>query len=132
MRTLPIFLLTICVLVCVVACNQGQTNTASNTTVSKVLNKAEFAAKIKNTPNVQLVDVRTPDEIAAGSIPNALHIDFNGSDFENQMLTKLDKAKPVLVFCRSGGRSGKTAKMLQKAGFAEIYDLDGGYLNWSK
>lgn len=49
-----------------------------------------------------------------------------------QQMEKLDKEKPVYIYCRSGGRSGKAAKQLADEGFTEIYDLDGGILEWNK
>ena len=81
--------------------------------------------------NIQLVDVRTPDEWHEGVIENALLINFFDDDFKAE-LNKLDKTKPIAVYCKSGGRSGKTAKLLLEIGFKEIYDLKGGYLNWTK
>lgn len=81
------------------------------------------------TDQVQLVDVRTPEEFAAGFIANAQNIDFNASSFETDIL-KLDKTKPVILYCHSGGRSAKSAEKLLKAGFVKIYDLDGGISRW--
>jgi rhodanese-related sulfurtransferase len=43
---------------------------------------------------------------------------------------KLDASKPVYLYCRSGNRSGKAAKILVTLGFNEIYDLRGGYTSW--
>ena len=78
---------------------------------------------------VQLVDVRTPGEYQGGSIGNAQNIDFNSTDFKAQV-SKLDRNKPVLVFCAVGGRSARASKVLESLGFKEIYDLKGGYSAW--
>ena len=44
---------------------------------------------------------------------------------------QLDKEKPIAVYCKSGGRSGGASKLLLELGFKEIYDLEGGILNWN-
>ena len=82
------------------------------------------------TINAQLIDVRTEDEFNGGHIKNAKNIDWNGNDFDAQ-LTSLDKTKPLLVYCLSGGRSKKAAAKLTELGFKEVLELDGGYLAWS-
>ncbi|WP_274476046.1 rhodanese-like domain-containing protein [Mangrovimonas aestuarii] len=78
---------------------------------------------------VQLVDVRTPEEYAEGYIEGFQNIDFNSPTFDDD-ISKLDKNKPVILYCHSGGRSAKCAKKLQEAGFVKIYDLDGGISKW--
>jgi len=78
---------------------------------------------------LQLVDVRTPEETANGMIEGAQNIDFRSPDFKDY-ISKLDKNKPVAVYCGAGGRSGKTSQMLQELGFKEIYDLSGGFTQW--
>ena len=78
---------------------------------------------------VQLIDIRRPEEFAAGHIKNAKNIDFYGSDFTRLMEQELDKEQPVYLYCRSGGRSGKAAATLSAMGY-KIYDLKGGILDW--
>lgn len=97
----------------------------------EVLNKSDFKEAIA-PKNIQLVDVRTPKEFENGHIKKALNIDFfNKADFIEQF-NKLDKNKAVYVYCRSGNRSAKAARRLDSIGFKKIYDLQGGYLNWTK
>lgn len=87
-------------------------------------------AKIKLVTNKsKFLDVRTPSEIAEGKIVNAIEMDFKSSDFSKQ-LESLDKNTPYVVYCRSGGRSAKAAKMMSQAGFTEIYNMKGGYSEW--
>jgi rhodanese-related sulfurtransferase len=93
-----------------------------------VLDPINFEKKISEK-NVQLVDVRTPAEWEEGVITNAILINYFNEDFKDQ-LNKLDKNKPIAVYCKSGGRSGKTTEILLEMGFKDIYDLKGGYLNW--
>ena len=85
----------------------------------------DFIAKIKATKDAQLLDVRTPQEWEAGKIASSNCNNFNDANFK-QNLTKLDKNKPVFVYCAAGGRSGKAAPILQEAGFKYVYNLSGG------
>lgn len=79
--------------------------------------------------DIQLVDVRTAGEYKEGYIEHAQNIDFRSPSFEEEIV-KLDKTKPVVVYCKSGGRSGKCTEKLKDAGFVKIYDLDGGFEKW--
>jgi phage shock protein E len=91
------------------------------------LNLDGFVAKVKATPNAQLIDVRTPEEWAQGKIGSSKLISVADPKFLEQA-SKLDKSKPVFVYCAVGGRSSKASAMLQQAGFKQIYNLSGaGY-----
>ncbi|MEQ8584259.1 MAG: rhodanese-like domain-containing protein [Marinoscillum sp.] len=81
--------------------------------------------------NVQLVDVRTPEEVAQGIIAGADHIDIYDQEFVNK-LSQLDKNRPVAVYCAAGGRSAKASLKLKELGFQQIYDLKGGYRGWQQ
>ena len=89
-----------------------------------------FADSIDN-PGVQLVDVRTPDEFAAGNIPGSVNIDVQTGHFGETAATMLDKAYTVAVYCRSGNRSKNAAKTLSMMGY-NVVELDGGYNDWVK
>lgn len=79
--------------------------------------------------DVQLIDVRTKEEYDSGHLEKAQNIDFNSPTFDAQ-ISGLDKDKPVVLYCKSGGRSAKSAQKMHDAGFKNIYDLEGGFLNW--
>lgn len=79
--------------------------------------------------NVQLVDVRTPEEYSTGFIANAQNIDYFSPTFDED-IKKLDKEQPVIVYCKSGRRSTKCSEKLLKAGFVKIYNLKGGITQW--
>jgi len=81
--------------------------------------------------DIQLIDVRRPEEYAAGHIEGSGNINFLDVDFIDQM-SKFDKNKEIYVYCRSGNRSGKAAAKLKEQGFTKIYDLQGGIINWEK
>lgn len=89
------------------------------------LTPQEFIAKVKTTKNAQLLDVRTPQEWESGKIASSNCINYNDAAFKQQ-IEKLDKNKPVFVYCAVGGRSSKAALILQQAGFKYIYNLTGG------
>ena len=89
-----------------------------------------FETKLQQTPTAQLVDVRTPSEFANGHLPNALNLDYRNATFEARV-AKLDKAKPVFVYCLSGGRSAAAAQSLRAQGFVAVYDMQGGFAKWS-
>jgi thioredoxin 1 len=89
----------------------------------------EFEKKM-NSGTVQLVDVRTPEEYAKGHLKDAINMNFNADDFVD-MSSKLDKAKPILVYCQSGGRSAQAAALISKKGATDVYNLDGGLLAWN-
>jgi thioredoxin len=88
-----------------------------------------FAKKIKETPKAQILDVRTPQEFAGGHIDNAINIDFLNDNFEANA-QKLDKTKPVFVYCKTNSRSPRAAAMLEALGYKTIYNMQGGLLKW--
>jgi len=94
----------------------------------KVVSTEEMQS-ILEMEDVQLVDVRTYEEYEAGYIKGAQNIDFNSPTFDEDIL-KLDKNKPVVLYCKSGGRSTKCAKKMLEAGFVKVYDLNGGITQW--
>ncbi len=99
--------------------------------ISKVLSVDELQQLIKEKTDLQLIDVRTIREYNAGRLPNAKLIDYYKSDFKNQ-LQKLDKEKPIAVYCAVGVRSSGALRILKSLGFKEAYDLQGGIEAWRK
>ena len=95
----------------------------------QVLDVAKYEQKMTQ-PDVQLIDVRTPEEFAEGHLENAINMDINGDNFDASVAS-LDKEKPVMVYCKAGGRSAKAAAKLKEMGFKSISDLDGGITNWN-
>lgn len=80
---------------------------------------------------LQIVDLRTPPEVAAsGIIAGAKVFDISGADFTSQ-IKQLDKSSPVLLYCAAGSRSATAAEMLHEQGFCEIYDLSAGMKGWT-
>lgn len=80
---------------------------------------------------IQLVDVRTPQETEKGFIKTALFSNYFATNFLEDVTSKLDKNKPVYLYCRSGNRSGKACEILQEKGY-EVYNVLGGFNQWKK
>jgi rhodanese-related sulfurtransferase len=97
---------------------------------SRLLAPEAFKAALAEQTDHVLIDVRTPGEVAGGSIIGAQNIDYNGADFATEV-DKLDKSKRTFVYCAKGGRSGGAASILAKKGFTDIVDLEGGVTAWS-
>ena len=105
------------------------TGCSSGTSATEKLGIEEFAEKITDT-SITVLDVRTPMEFAQGHIDRAVNIDFQGSNFEKEVL-ELDKDAPIAVYCRSGNRSSQAVKVMEKLGFTNLYDMDGGVIDWA-
>lgn len=97
---------------------------------AQLVTPSQFAKEIAAN-KVQLVDVRTPKEYKAGHIQNAVNIHLYDKDFE-QRIDKLDKNKPVYVYCKVGGRSAEAVEIMQAKGFKKIVELDGGIDAWAE
>ena len=78
--------------------------------------------------DVQVLDVREDDEWAAGHIDGAVHIPLGELD---RRMEELDRARPILTVCRSGGRAAKAAELLGAAGLNAAV-MDGGVTRWAE
>lgn len=75
----------------------------------------------------RLIDVRSPAEFADGHLPNAVNIPLQ---LLPQHLSTLEpKDKPIVLYCRSGNRSGQAASILKDAGFSAVHNL-GAMSKW--
>lgn len=91
----------------------------------------EFKQKLESTTDKVLLDVRTPEEYAEGHLAGSLNIDWNGDAFDAGV-AKLDKSKPVFVYCRSGRRSAAAASAMRQMGFKQVYEMKGGIEEWKE
>lgn len=101
---------------------------SSNSQAYINLSPIDFQTAIENEGGI-ILDVRTPQELSSGAIENASTIDFYDPDFERK-ISKIQKDKTVYVYCKSGGRSSQTAKLLVKSGQAKVVNLSGGIMAW--
>lgn len=77
----------------------------------------------------QLVDAREPKEFAVSQLPGAIRIDADAT--ADQVRTKIDPARPVVLYCSVGYRSSQLAERLTKAGFARVMNLEGSIFKWA-
>lgn len=77
----------------------------------------------------QLVDVRSDDEVRRGIIEGAVHIPMPMIPVR---ASELDPARPVVVYCATGGRSAQVVYYLLRNGFEEVYNLQGGIQAWGR
>ena len=96
----------------------------------QIIDSKTYSEKLKTTENPQLLDVRTPEEFSVEHLENAKNVNWNGTDFVANA-EKLDKSKPVFLYCKVGGRSAQAANKLAELGFKEIYNLEGGIMKWT-
>lgn len=101
----------------------------AQTVVEKINN--EQLVELMKTPDIQLLDVRTPGEVQKGYIEGAVHIDYFDQNFE-KLTSRLDRNKPIIVYCAVGGRSAKSGERLVTIGFTKVYDLTGGITKWQQ
>ena len=97
----------------------------------QILNVDDFEKQLATTKEAQLIDVRTSREFKKYRIESAKNIDYLSITFRRD-LKKLDKTKPVLVYCHSGYRSKMVLPILSRKGFTSIYELNTGFSGWLK
>ncbi|WP_291725234.1 rhodanese-like domain-containing protein [Bernardetia sp.] len=123
--------------VSITSCNNTKkADTTTNTEQTEVTNQKvekleapEFRIKMAELKLYNIVDVRTPQEFEQASILKAKNIDINGDSFEEE-LSKLEKDKPLFLYCKSGGRSARAVEKAKEMGFERIIELDGGFESW--
>ena len=112
----------------VLGLNTSCLDSATDSSTVKLVT-AEEMQSILELEDVQLIDVRTPKEHDEMHIVDSQNIDFMSPTFDDD-ISKLDKKKPVILYCKSGGRSAKCSKKMKDAGFEKVYDLEGGISKW--
>ena len=95
------------------------------------LNPKEWNKLIKKK-DTHIVDTRKPFEFDVGTFKKSVNPDVNNFRDFPKYLNKLKKDKPVAMFCTGGIRCEKTSVYLKKKGFKNIYQLNGGILNYLK
>ena len=97
---------------------------------NRIIQSQAFENAIQQSPQVQLIDVRTPVEYQSGHIAHAINFDVHGAFFEQQ-IQSLDRKKPVYAYCKSGKRSAQAAQILEAKGF-NVIELKGGIKQWQQ
>jgi len=94
----------------------------------RALPATDAAARLDD-PDALVLDVRTPAEFTQAHLPGAVNIDFYGPRLREE-LDELDRDAPVLLYCRSGNRSGHLHSLLAELGFTDVIDIRGGIIEW--
>ncbi|GAB4338727.1 MAG: hypothetical protein Kow00117_20030 [Phototrophicales bacterium] len=87
---------------------------------------SEYRDQYENEPHV-LIDVRTRQEFSQGHLPNAMNIPM---DEVNTRMDEIPNDITVILVCATGNRSGMVASALTKAGYTNVYNLEGGTMSW--
>jgi len=128
-------LLIICLFLGACATDSGTESTPSSSTQTedtgphKKVDAETFAKLLSEQRGAQIIDIRRPTEFKHGYVPGARLIDYYDDDFKDK-INKLDKEKPVFLYCQGGGRSHKAAVNMARNSFKEIIELEGGYTEW--
>ncbi len=96
----------------------------------KDIDAAEYAELMKDK-NTVILDVRSPQELGEGFVPGYVMISLFDPSFQAK-ISKLDKSKAYLVYCRSGNRSKTACSMMANLGFDQLYNLKGGVHAWNR
>ncbi|MDD4568053.1 Thiosulfate sulfurtransferase GlpE [Methanoculleus chikugoensis] len=127
LRPLPVFLLAVA-LVLTGGCLEG--DPPSDAQVVRTITPHEASALIDeqgDDPDFIIIDVRRPDEFAAGHIPGAINI--NSAEF-SEHIDGLDAEATYLIYCQRGSRSTGVREAMRDAGFREVYEIEGGISAW--
>lgn len=92
---------------------------------------AELITKGINGTRPTVLDVRTPQEFAAGHLSDAVNLDSAATDLDAR-LARLPKDAPYIVYCRTANRSGVVTRRMHDLGFKHVYDLQGGIQAWTQ
>ena len=117
-------ILTALLFICAVSLN-AQQNQKGRTDLSV----SQFKEYLAKNLSVTLLDVRTPEEFAAGHLKNAVNIPVNDPEFDAKV-SKFDKTKVVMTYCRTGHRSVLASGKLLTLGFVSIINLEKGINSW--
>ncbi|GAB4544209.1 MAG: hypothetical protein OHK0023_00670 [Anaerolineae bacterium] len=104
--------------------NNGPADQAA--VAGSLISPAQYKAQFEDNRDHILLDVRTPEEYAAGHIRGATLLPLQELEAR---LAELPKDKPVVIYCRSGNRSAQAFQILKAAGYTNLYDL-GGIISW--
>lgn len=112
------------------SCQQPSSSGSSGEKIYQTVSVEKFSQLLEQNASAFIIDVRTPQEFNSGHITGAVNVDIYDANFKT-VLSKLDKSRKVLVYCKSGGRSSSAMEMMKEMGFSEVYNLNGGMLAWS-
>jgi adenylyltransferase/sulfurtransferase len=101
---------------------------ATPATIAGEIDPVAVKARLDSGEDLQLIDVREPQEYQICNIPQARLIPLGELP---KRLHELDRSRPIVVHCKTGGRSAKAADLLRQNGFTGVLNMTGGILAWS-
>jgi adenylyltransferase/sulfurtransferase len=101
---------------------------ATPATIAGEIDPVAVKARLDSGEDLQLIDVREPQEYQICHIPQARLIPLGELP---KRLHELDRSRPIVVHCKTGGRSAKAADLLRQNGFTGVLNMTGGILAWS-
>lgn len=111
------------------SCKEDKATQSSPKVNQKV--SIDDVAALVNDEKYQLIDLRTHDEIKeSGTIPFSKVVDYRSNDFEH-IVDAMDKDGKYILYCKSGGRSGRALKLFNKKGFKNVKEMNAGYDGWA-
>jgi phage shock protein E len=114
--------LAMCICACIAIANAGAQRDISVKSADSL---------IRNTKNILILDVRTPEEYRLGHIPDAISFDYYDSKFIDS-ISSLPHDAVILVYSRSGKRSSEALDILGNLRYSRIHNMLGGFLAWKK
>lgn len=127
-KNLKILLITV-LMISFASCGQKKNDKSAGQDSAAVISLISASELDKANDQILLIDVRTPEEFASGHIENSININYQADNFKD-LIGELDPNQEVYVYCKVGGRSGRSAKVLEEMGFKKVYDLKGGIMAW--
>ena len=87
--------------------------------------------KVINLKNINIIDIRTPQEYNSGHMKESINIDWYKRNFKEK-IQRFAKDKPIAIYCRSGNRTSKATNVLHAMGFKEVINLTNGINDWNR
>ena len=92
------------------------------------LSSTDFSSAL-DQEKITIIDVRTNGEFANGHIPNSGQLNYYALDFRQKLLL-LPKDQPIYLYCNTGYRSERAARILAENGYDQVYNLEHGIMEW--
>ncbi|MFT4680103.1 MAG: phage shock protein E [Litorivivens sp.] len=127
MRTLSV--ISLLLLAILTACSPDNATAQNGNYSAQDITIAEFLTM--DMSKYHLIDVRTPEEYKDGNVEGSININWHDDNF-TKLMEELSKDKPTIIYCRSGGRSKSAMNKISGEHFPELYNVLGGYLEYSK
>lgn len=98
---------------------------------STTIGADELMSRIEAETAPTILDVRTPEEFAAGHVPGAINIPYTELE-ERYSELETEGSEELVVYCQSGRRAGIAEATLAELGFTNVRDLDGHIAAWKQ